>query len=250
MTVSRKNEVNDIERIKVLHNPEIIKATYLRVINNVKGKWSHFADIHSFSQSPLIFDKLMEVMLGAKVSHQIKFRFITEITKDNLQFCKEVAETVEVRHLEGIKGNFGISEGEYISISTIESQPESEPESPVITKTTSPCAVYSNVEEDIQQHQYIFEILWNRAIPAKQRIKEIEEGAIHYQTRIIDDSHEISRALYRLFATSNKLDICLTAGGMQCSSNHSFEVKKKLWQKQEDGKDNGVNTLLTLIKTK
>ena len=157
---------------------------------------------------------------------------------------------MEVRHLEGIKGNFGISEGEYISISTIESQPESEPESPVITKTTSPCAVYSNVEEDIQQHQYIFEILWNRAIPAKQRIKEIEEGAIHYQTRIIDDSHEISRALYRLFATSNKLDICLTAGGMQCSYDHFFEVKKKLWQKQEDGKDNGVRYVTNIDKDK
>lgn len=77
-------------------------------------------------------------MLGAKGSRQIRLRFITEITKDNLQFCKEVAETLEVRHLEGVKGNFGISDGEYISISTIESQ--SDLESPVTTKTTIPCA--------------------------------------------------------------------------------------------------------------
>ena len=222
MTVSREEDVNDIERIKVLHNPEIIIATYLRILNNVKGKWSHFADINSFSQLPFMFDKIREVMLGAKGSRQIRLRFITEITKDNLQFCKEVAETVEVRHLEGVKGNFGISDGEYISISTIESQLESELESPVTTKTTIPCAVYSNVEEDIQQHQYIFEILWN-SNTSQTKDQGNEEGAIHYQTRIIDDSHEISRALYRLFATSNKLDICLTAGGMQLATTISLK---------------------------
>lgn len=138
MTVSHEEDVDDIERIKVLHNPEIIIATYLRILNNVKGKWSHFADINSLSQFPFMSDKIREVMLGAKGSRQIRLRFITEITKDNLQFCKEVAETVEVRHLEGVKGNFGISDGEYISISTIESQ--SDLESPVTTKTTIPCA--------------------------------------------------------------------------------------------------------------
>ena len=41
--------------------------------------------------------------------------------------------------------------------------------------TTIPHAVYSNVIEDIQQQQYVFEILWNKAMPAEQRIREIEE---------------------------------------------------------------------------
>ena len=139
MTVSREN-LNDIERITVLRDPDDIIKTYLSILNNIKGKWSHFADINSVSQLPFMFDKIREIMLCAKGSREIRLRFITEITKDNLEFCKQVADTVEVRHLEGVKGNFGINDYEYISVSTTESQ--SELESPVATKTTTttPCA--------------------------------------------------------------------------------------------------------------
>jgi len=250
MSVSREN-VNDIERITVLRDPEIIIKTYLSMLNNIKGKWSHFADINSISQLPFMFDKIRETMLCAKGSREIRYRFITEITKDNLEFCKQVAETMEVRHLEGVKGNFGINDYEYISVLTTENQ--SELESPVATKTTTtttPCAVYSNVKEDIQQHQRIFEILWNKAIPANQMIKEMEEGSIRYQTRIIEDSQEISKALYRLFANSNELDICLTPGGLQYTYEHFFEVIKKLSQKeqQEDGKNSVIRYVTSIGK--
>jgi two-component system sensor histidine kinase VicK len=252
MPVSREN-VNDIERITVLRHPEDIIKTYLSILNNIKGKWSHFADTTSLSQLPFMFDKIREIMLCAKGSRETRLRFITEITKDNLEFCKQVAETVEVRHLEGVKGNFAINDCEYISVLTTENQ--SELESPVVTKTTTrttttPCAVYSNVKEDIQQHLRIFEILWNKAIPAKQMIKEMEEGSIRCQTRIIEDSQEISKALYRLFANSKELDICLTAGGMQYSYDHFFEVIKKLWQEdqQEDGKHSGIRYVTSISK--
>src|SRR6185437_5982838 len=154
MPVSREN-VNDIERITVLRHPEDIIKTYLSILNNIKGKWSHFADTTSLLQLPFMFDKIKEIMLCAKGSREPRLRFITEITKDNIEFCKQVAETVEVRHLEGVKGNFAINDCEYISVLTTENQPELE--SPVVTKTTTTtttttqCAVYSNVKEDIQQ---------------------------------------------------------------------------------------------------
>lgn len=40
---------------------------------------------------------------------------------------------------------------------------------------TIPYAIYSNVKEDIKQQHYVFDILWNKAIPAEQKIREIEE---------------------------------------------------------------------------
>ena len=43
----------------------------------------------------------------------VKFRVVTEITKDNLSYCKEVRKLGELRHLDGVKGNFGVSEKEY-----------------------------------------------------------------------------------------------------------------------------------------
>ena len=60
------------------------------------------------------------------------------------------------------------------------------------------------MKEDIQQQQYVFDILWNKATPAEQRIKEIEEGTVHYESRIIEDSQEIIKEIGRLTASSNK----------------------------------------------
>ena len=43
----------------------------------------------------------------------IKIRYITDITKDNLAYCKDLMSfTMEIRHLEGMKANFSISESE------------------------------------------------------------------------------------------------------------------------------------------
>jgi hypothetical protein len=45
-------------------------------------------------------------------------RFITEITKENISYTKAFVQSVELRHLDGVKGNFGVSDAEYIAIST------------------------------------------------------------------------------------------------------------------------------------
>jgi hypothetical protein len=40
----------------------------------------------------------------------IKFRFLTQIRKENISYCKKLLDlkVVEMRHLDGVKGNFGI----------------------------------------------------------------------------------------------------------------------------------------------
>ena len=51
-------------------------------------------------------------------------------------------------------------------------------------------AIYTNQKEIVDQHQYMFDTLWNKAILAEQRIREIEEGIIeeeHYQTRFLEN---------------------------------------------------------------
>jgi hypothetical protein len=50
--------------------------------------------------------------LKRKVSDKdLSQRFITEITQENVRYSKELANHVELRHLEGVKGNFGIVDG-------------------------------------------------------------------------------------------------------------------------------------------
>ena len=49
----------------------------------------------------------------------VKSRYLTEITDANISYCKQLMSIVdEVRHLDGIKGNFMISETEYLAPAT------------------------------------------------------------------------------------------------------------------------------------
>ena len=63
----------------------------------------------------IVLEQIKKAFLDAK-ARSVRLRYITEITKDNLSYCKELALLVdELRHLDGIKGNFMLSESEYLA---------------------------------------------------------------------------------------------------------------------------------------
>jgi hypothetical protein len=66
-----------------------------------------------------------------------------------------------------------------------------------------------------------------KAMPAEQRIREIEEGTACYESTIIEDSQAIINEISRSTASSNELYTCLTPGGGG-SYSHFFDIKKKL----------------------
>src|SRR5918996_88111 len=45
----------------------------------------------------------------------VKQRVITEITKENIHYCKKLMEFQELRHLDGLKGYSSISDGRVIA---------------------------------------------------------------------------------------------------------------------------------------
>jgi len=97
----------------------------------------------------------------------VKIRNIREITIDSLPYLKKMMSFAEVRHIDGITGSFGVSERDYISNDT----------SP--TDTISQRAIHSTMKVFVQQHQYLFDTIWKNAIPAEQKIQEIEKGIEH-----------------------------------------------------------------------
>ena len=87
--------------------------------------------------------------------------YVTEITKDNLSYCKQLLTMVdELRHLDGIKGNFYISETGYLAPATLHEK--GKPASQII---------YSNVKELINHQKYVFDTFWDKAIAAELRIR-------------------------------------------------------------------------------
>ena len=167
----------------------------------------------------------------------VKLRYVTEITKDNISYCKRLLTMVdELRHLNGIKGNFYISETAYLAPATFHE--EGKPASQVI---------YSNVEEIVDHQNYVFDTLWSRAISAKERIREIEEDTMPIRTKLLKNQDEIIKEIKRKNNAGNKLSICTSFGGMQMSYNYMFDSYKKVVDKYKKGESKeGMRWLMNI----
>ena len=106
----------------------------------------------------------------------------------------------EVRHLDEVKGNFGIADGRlYIGgANTIPSSPP-------------PLLISSTIRAFVEQQQYFFDMLWRKAIPAKQRIKEIEEGVKREFIEAIQDPEEIQSLVFKIInAATEEIEIVIS----------------------------------------
>jgi two-component system, OmpR family, sensor histidine kinase VicK len=170
------------QRTEIWSGLETISKKSFEVLSRAKATSDYCHD----SKSPcyLITNDQYFQMIKQLKAKGIRQRFITEITEENVGYSEELANHVELRHLEGVKGNFGIVDGiEYGAAANIyDLQPPVE-------------FIYSNVKTFVEQQQYFFETLWNKAIPAGQKIKEIEEGRPPEKLEIMEDTHKsIGRA--------------------------------------------------------
>jgi two-component system sensor histidine kinase VicK len=232
------------EKTDVYHNPYRVINTVIKFVDNAIERIDGCVD-HT---RPALLNNIeaLKITLSDARRRGVKIRFVTEITDVNIAPCKELMKSSvnELRHLDGIKGNFYVSEKDYVSPAS--RHEEGKPASYV---------VYSNVKEVVEQGQYVFETLWSKTIPADQRIREIEEGVIRYETIIINNPEEIIKEISRLTANSSELATCLTSGGMHYSHKYFFEIKKKLLDKQKRGEHKGIRYItniddqnLTLVK--
>jgi two-component system, OmpR family, sensor histidine kinase VicK len=144
----------------------------------------------SSAATPIVMTAFRDAYKGMK-RRGVKIRSVTDITKDNLKHCKALMQYAEVRHISHLIGNFGVSETEYIIAPTMkEAQP-------------LPKLIYSNSMEMVEQQQNIFDIFWSKAIPAEQRIKEIEEDREEEFFQVINNP-EIATEIYVNLAKSIK----------------------------------------------
>ena len=175
-----------IEGVEVIHDLEKTIRLIVERTNAVKEGLDIFAD-HTWPRLQIETEPILRAYIDLK-NRGIRIRFITEITAENVSYCKEVMKFAEVRHLDGIMvGGWGVSERDYIAPIPSSSKGE----------LPTGC-IHSNVKEVIGLQQYIINSLWSKAIPAKQRIKEIEQGAKREFVESIRDPNEIQKIGYDL----------------------------------------------------
>ena len=141
--------------IQVLNDQKELVKAIKRFQANTKTFWGACVDssLPSFSVG-----RVKQGYIEAK-KRGVRILYVTEITKNNLSFCKEIMRFAELRHLDGVKGNFAVSDTEYVA--------------GIRRRSILASLVQSDVNELVQQQRYVFDALWTHAVPAKDRINQL-----------------------------------------------------------------------------
>ena len=180
---------NRSERTEVLYgNDNIIKKT-LDTFSWVRETLDGCVD-HTEVAMHVTLEPIWNGLVQLK-SRNVIIRIVTEITKENVFYSKMLSEVVELRHLDGIRSSFGVADRkEYLDH--------------VISEQEEPLshAIVSNVKQIVEAKQYLFNVLWDQAIPAYQRIREIEEGVVPDFIKTMRDPIEIQKLAFELLDSS------------------------------------------------
>jgi signal transduction histidine kinase len=178
-----------LEKTEIFHGTDNVIAAIIQFSSRTKSRIEACVD-NTRPSLAIRIEQLKKSFMNAK-NRGVRLRCITEINKENISYCKELLEIVnELRHLDGIKGNFYLSESEYLAPATFHEK--GKPASQII---------YSNLKEIVEHQRYIFETLWNKSISAKDKIIEIENEIEPEVLEVISDSKKATE-IYVEFARS------------------------------------------------
>lgn len=227
----RMKEIEENEKTDVIYGKENVVNAIVRWQYNSEKSWNLCVGsaIPSFSMS----SRIKKGYRDAK-ARGVKIRYATEITKDNIEYCKEIMDFGEVRHLEGLIGNFVVSEKEYLGEAS--------------AKEFLSHLIYSNRKEIVDQQNYIFENLWNNGVSAEGKIKSIKEGTIPFETRLIEDPADIAAKIRTEILNSREIIACSQPGPLQLIYNNFFDMYKQILDKQRKGQHKGIRLIVTIDK--
>lgn len=176
------------EKTEMLIGAEATTKRVWEFFSNVSNEFDVCANSAAPSNEMTMFRDAYEDMKNKG----IKIRWVTDITKDNLTHCKNLTQYADLRHISSLNGNFAVSETEYIATAT---RREGQP---------LPKLIYSNSKEMVEQQQYLFLTLWDKALPAEHRIREIEQGVEPQRIAVIYDAGQALELYQSLIMSAEK----------------------------------------------
>jgi signal transduction histidine kinase len=179
------------EKAQVIGDGRQTEANITDIIYNARK----FLNICGDSTLPkfILSDTTRNALEQAKRTGVI-IRCITEITKDNLSYCKELMKFTEIRHLNKFVGNSIIGDKEYLAQSV----------GHVFTSNLT----YSNENRMVEQQNSLFENFWNNATTQKEQTSTLELGVDLEEIKVLYDPNEI-RTTYINLINSAKIEISL-----------------------------------------
>ncbi|HYG00129.1 MAG TPA: hypothetical protein VD815_08555 [Candidatus Saccharimonadales bacterium] len=184
------------EITQVISSPEKMLEIGLSALTNVKDRFDVVWDRLMFDFVWNYFREGINLAERRAKENDVKFRLITEVTKENLENLNSLKHH-EIRHINSIRTNFAImDETSYmVQIFHKEDEPPSQ-------------AFFSNSRSLLENQQVLFNRLWNIATPLPYRLKEIEYQEKLNYLRIITDQNEIRNEISSLVSqVANELTI-------------------------------------------
>jgi two-component system sensor histidine kinase VicK len=178
----------------VLDSVENANDAIFEFLGNAKSRLSVYSD--SMGPSVSVGVELYNRAIIDLKNRGIKVKYVTEINKENIHYCKDLMKMIdELRHLDGVKGNSAVSETEYLFVAA--ALQEAKPVQQLL---------YCDMKTIVEQQQYIFDTIWSKAIPAEQKIKEIEEGIEpeYFEVFTSRDRERVSQILFDLSESVKK----------------------------------------------
>jgi signal transduction histidine kinase len=224
---------NPIRKTKIVYGERNVIGVIVNFMQNTKEGMDLFGDKNG--PSIIITHDIYKNNYAQARARGAKIRYITEITRENLHYCKEVKKIVdELRHLEGLKGVLAVNEFEYVGTTVLKE------------KEHLTHVIHSTEKEVLEQQQYTFDTFWKNAIPYEQRVHEVEQGIDRIKTEVLENPQEISKRITDLAKNSDYMRICTTFGGMQLIFNNFYETYKEVLVKHRKGKHKGIMWLASI----
>lgn len=221
------SENTNSEKLEIGHDLENSEELALQIISKIKEKLDCCYDKNG--PAAQIGSELLWNAIAQLKYKGTKLRLITEITKENIAYCKTMMRYFDVRHMDGVKGNFGISDGiEYVgNMLAFDGKPEMQ-------------LIHMNNKSFIELQQFLFDSLWNKAIQAREKIKEIELGLDKEFIETIRDPIEIQQLVHNLLKSATYEILILFS-----SINSFYRAKQEnILELLKESVERGVNVRL------
>lgn len=194
-SVSLEDKIKEIKTGKPIEEIKIISGldNALKVVNEItphaKKEVCHMATEWTFER--LLKGNIFDI--EKKLAKRIKFRYVVPITKNNIEHIKKVMQYAEVRHADIVPLRMRIKDdtecimrygGEEKVIDTI--------------------YVHSTIRDHVRTVKNYFEKSWEEAMPAEEKIDEIEKGIVPEQVKYMRDRENLYSLAPKLILGARK----------------------------------------------
>ncbi len=254
------------ETTEIISDSENASSKLLREIYKTKKKLDICIKVSTDSSTPFTNEIIKSINELTKKDKKIKTRCITEIVKDNIDYSKQLISAIdEVRHLNNIKCNFLINEIACINIIILQKAQHYNQLLQPIWKL-----IFIKDTLFLEQQQFFFDLLWDKSIPADQKIKEIEQEKRdtekelpqssslpmplqqqqQIKTKVLQNQQDILKTLIDFYKNSNEIKFCSAVDGIKLIYKNFFSLHNEILERHKQGDHKGIRLITSVNNQK